>query len=172
MLVVLSSLRKQAEQAMRSKPVSSTPPWSLHQLLPLGSCPVWVPVLTSFSDEQWGITKPFLSRLALVMVFCRNSKPNMTVLFIALWMLSYAWIHSMCPKCVWQKNKNKQNPKQNKTFNVERVPLKTSFDLSWRIFQMLIKRVCIMRLLGGIFSRWVLYSLSLWCSITPVFPRE
>ena len=26
-LVVLGSLRKQAEQAMRSKPVSSTPPW-------------------------------------------------------------------------------------------------------------------------------------------------
>jgi hypothetical protein len=28
------------------------PPRAQHQLLPLGSCPVWVPVLTSFSDEQ------------------------------------------------------------------------------------------------------------------------
>ena len=31
-LVVLGSIRKQVEQVMRSKPVSSTPPWSLHQL--------------------------------------------------------------------------------------------------------------------------------------------
>ena len=36
-LVVLGSIRKQAEQAMRSKPVSSTPPWPLLQLLPPGS---------------------------------------------------------------------------------------------------------------------------------------
>ena len=50
-LVVLGSIRK-AEQAMGSKPVSSTLPWPLHQLLPPGSCPVEVPVLTSFSDEQ------------------------------------------------------------------------------------------------------------------------
>jgi hypothetical protein len=39
-LVVFGSIRKQAEQAMRSKPVSSTLPWSLHQLLPPGSCPL------------------------------------------------------------------------------------------------------------------------------------
>jgi hypothetical protein len=32
-LVVLGSIRKQAEQARGSKPVSSIPPWSLHQLL-------------------------------------------------------------------------------------------------------------------------------------------
>ena len=38
-LVVLGSIRKQAEQAMRSKIASSIPPWALHQLLPLGSCP-------------------------------------------------------------------------------------------------------------------------------------
>ena len=39
-LVVLGSIRKQAEQAMVSKPVSSSiPPWSLHQLLPPGSSP-------------------------------------------------------------------------------------------------------------------------------------
>jgi hypothetical protein len=51
-LVALGSIRKQAEQARRSKPVSSTPPWSLHQLLPPSFCPVRVPVLTSFGDEQ------------------------------------------------------------------------------------------------------------------------
>ena len=33
-LVVLGSIKKQAEQAMGSKPVSSTPPWPLFQLLP------------------------------------------------------------------------------------------------------------------------------------------
>jgi hypothetical protein len=32
-LVVLGSIRKQAEQARRSKPVSNIPPWPLHQLL-------------------------------------------------------------------------------------------------------------------------------------------
>ena len=32
-LVVLDSIRKQAEQARGSKPVSKIPPWPLHQLL-------------------------------------------------------------------------------------------------------------------------------------------
>jgi hypothetical protein len=32
-LVLLGSLRKQAEQATGNKPVSSIPPWPLHQLL-------------------------------------------------------------------------------------------------------------------------------------------
>jgi hypothetical protein len=32
-LVVLGSIRKQAEQASGSKPVSNIPPWPLHQLL-------------------------------------------------------------------------------------------------------------------------------------------
>jgi hypothetical protein len=32
-LVVLGSIRKQTEQARGSKPVSSIPPWPLHQLL-------------------------------------------------------------------------------------------------------------------------------------------
>ena len=36
--VILVSIRKQTEQAMRSKHVSSTPPQPLHQLLPPGSC--------------------------------------------------------------------------------------------------------------------------------------
>ena len=38
-LVVLGAIRKQAEQAMMSKPVSSTScVWPLHLLLPLDSC--------------------------------------------------------------------------------------------------------------------------------------
>jgi hypothetical protein len=36
---VLSSIRKQAEEAKGSKPVSSTSPWLLYQLLPPGSSP-------------------------------------------------------------------------------------------------------------------------------------
>jgi hypothetical protein len=32
-MVVLGSIRKQAEQGRRSKPVSNIPPWPLHQLL-------------------------------------------------------------------------------------------------------------------------------------------
>jgi hypothetical protein len=32
-LVVLGSIRKQAEQARGSKPVKNIPPWPLHQLL-------------------------------------------------------------------------------------------------------------------------------------------
>ena len=36
-LVVLGAIGNQDEQAMRSKPVSSTPSCPLHQLLPLGS---------------------------------------------------------------------------------------------------------------------------------------
>jgi hypothetical protein len=32
-LVVLGSIRKQAEQARGSKPVSNIPPWPLHHLL-------------------------------------------------------------------------------------------------------------------------------------------
>jgi hypothetical protein len=36
-LVVLGSVRKQAEQATGRKPESSVPPWALHQLLPPGS---------------------------------------------------------------------------------------------------------------------------------------
>ena len=37
--MVLGALRKQAEQTMRNKPVSSPCPWPLHQLLSPGSCP-------------------------------------------------------------------------------------------------------------------------------------
>ena len=48
--VVLGSIRKQAEQAMRNKPLSSTPPWPLYH-----SC-LQVPALTSLSGvgpESW-----------------------------------------------------------------------------------------------------------------------
>lgn len=47
----LSSIRKQAEDAMGSKPVNSSHPWPLHQLLPPHSCPAWVPAITIFDSE-------------------------------------------------------------------------------------------------------------------------
>jgi hypothetical protein len=49
-LVVLYFIGKQVKQATRSKPVSSSSLWLLHQVLPPGSCPFWVPVLASFND--------------------------------------------------------------------------------------------------------------------------
>ena len=39
-LMVLAAIRKQAKQAMKSKPVSNILLWPMHQLLPPGSCPV------------------------------------------------------------------------------------------------------------------------------------
>lgn len=45
--VVLSYTKKQAEQAMKSKPISVVFPWSLYQFLP------WVLALTSLNDSPW-----------------------------------------------------------------------------------------------------------------------
>jgi hypothetical protein len=77
-LMVLGSIIK---QAMRSKPVSSTPPQPLHQLLPPGSSPICIPVLTSFNDGlQCGNVSqinPFLPNLLSVMIFYHsNSNPK------------------------------------------------------------------------------------------------
>jgi hypothetical protein len=51
--VVLDSIRKQAEQARGSKPVSNTPPWSLHQLLLPALCEFqsWLPLVMNSSVE-------------------------------------------------------------------------------------------------------------------------
>ena len=51
--MVLGSIRKQTEGAIRRKPVSTTPLWPLHQLLPPRPCPAWVLDWISFDDEQW-----------------------------------------------------------------------------------------------------------------------
>jgi hypothetical protein len=60
-LMVLGAIRKQAEQAMKSKPVGRTPPWALHQLLPQ--------VLSVTSLDGRPFSSPSLLRLLLVMVF-------------------------------------------------------------------------------------------------------
>ena len=49
-LVGVGSIIKQTEQAFLGKLVNSTRPRPLHQFLPLGSCAVCIPVLTSFND--------------------------------------------------------------------------------------------------------------------------
>jgi hypothetical protein len=45
----------------------------LHQFLPPGSCPIWIPVLTSSDDEQWCVKvsqiNHLLSKLLLAMLF-------------------------------------------------------------------------------------------------------
>jgi hypothetical protein len=52
-LVVLGSIRKQIEQARRSKPVSSILPWPLHQLLvpDLLEFQSWLPLVMNSSME-------------------------------------------------------------------------------------------------------------------------
>lgn len=56
-LVFPGSLRKQTEETMGSKPVSNSPPWPLHQFLPL------VPALFEFlSDFLWWITVTWKNR--------------------------------------------------------------------------------------------------------------
>jgi hypothetical protein len=71
--------RNQAEQTSDIKTLSRTPPWSLYQLLPPDSFPVWVPVLTSFDDKEWcgsiSKIKCFPSQVALVML-CHHSYNN------------------------------------------------------------------------------------------------
>ena len=68
LLVVYGSIRKWAEQSMMSNPVSNTPPLPLHHFMPTGSCPLWVSVLASCSDEIWWwknkSSKPLLPQLA------------------------------------------------------------------------------------------------------------
>ena len=74
--VVLDAVRQQAEQAMGSNPVSSTPPWPLHQLLPPGSSLdflSWLPLTTKAGDE----IEPFPSKLLRLIVFMQQEKRSL-----------------------------------------------------------------------------------------------
>ena len=51
--MALDSIRKQTEKAMRSNAVSITLPWRLHQPLPIGFCPAWVPAFTVIWANLW-----------------------------------------------------------------------------------------------------------------------
>ena len=75
-LVVLGSIRKKAEQAMRNKPAGRTSPWLLHQFLPcLTSCPDFLQWWSMMQKHK--LNKPFPSQAALVMEFHHsNSSPS------------------------------------------------------------------------------------------------
>ena len=80
-LVVLAYIRKQTEQAIGNKSVSSTPSWLLYQLLPLGSYLARVTAFTDFDNEVLlyapvSEISPFLSNLLLAMGF-RHSNSNL-----------------------------------------------------------------------------------------------
>jgi hypothetical protein len=73
-LLVLGSIRKQVEQAMKSKPVSSALPWPLHQLLPSGPC--------VFEFLSW------FPSIRTVIWKCKSNKPFLyKILFLGGWVL-------------------------------------------------------------------------------------
>jgi hypothetical protein len=81
-LVVLGSIGKQAEQAMRSKPVSGRHPSKvLYQLLLPGSVSASVPILAVFNgeplSENVGKINPSLPNLLLVLVFHNNIRKKL-----------------------------------------------------------------------------------------------
>lgn len=49
-ILVLCATRERIDQAIMSKPISTTPLWSLHKLLSSGPAKFWIPALTSFSQ--------------------------------------------------------------------------------------------------------------------------
>ena len=45
-----------------------------------------------------------------------------------------------------------------------------AYDLSWTIFHMCLKRMCILLLLDGMFTKCLLGSYGLMCNLSPIFP--
>jgi hypothetical protein len=98
-------IRKQAKQALGSKPVSSTPPWPLHQLLSLDSCSVWVPVLISFNDGlhcgSVSQINPFIPKLLWGWCVIAAKKPRLREIWFFLvdlliflcFFYSYLWMN-------------------------------------------------------------------------------
>lgn len=79
--MVQRCLRKQAEQAIRSKPISSILPWSLLQSIPLGPCLQflpWIPLMMDCSVEKlWAEISPSFLKLLSFMVLCGSHRnPN------------------------------------------------------------------------------------------------
>lgn len=92
-------MRKQAEQAMGSNPVSSTPLWPLPELLPPGFYPASLAVLTDFL--WWWTNSDFLYRVALAMVFHpsdSNLKIGISDLMVCK-MYSKWWHETTPPYC-------------------------------------------------------------------------
>lgn len=88
-MVVTDSIRKQAGQARKNKPISSTPTWLMYQLLLLYSCPVRGLILASCNDGlQCGTLRqmnPFLSNFLLVIGFYHsNNKPKILIIYLSM----------------------------------------------------------------------------------------
>ena len=49
-VVVLRAMRKQAEQVHVTKSLGKTLPWAMHQILPSGSCTIWLRYMIFLSD--------------------------------------------------------------------------------------------------------------------------
>lgn len=67
-LVALGFLRQQAEQALKSKPVSTTPPWPLLQSLPPAFCfkfRSWLPSIIDCKPGNESGVSPFFLQVAL-----------------------------------------------------------------------------------------------------------
>lgn len=72
--VVLSFVKQQAEIAVKSKPVNSIPPWSLHQFLPSGSCfrlVSWSPWMTNCDLDVHQIN-PFFLKVSMSECFFKT----------------------------------------------------------------------------------------------------
>lgn len=78
-------------EALRSKPVGNTPPWSLQQLMPPGFYPVWVPCpdFLEFKTEIWKHkpNKSFPPDFSLVVLITAIDTQRQH--FIILWLLLY-----------------------------------------------------------------------------------
>jgi hypothetical protein len=93
-LVVLDSIREQAEQTRGSKPVSNIPPWPLHQLLlpDLVEFQSWLP---GWWTAMWKCkqNKPFPPQfVSWLWCLCRNRNPKTGFLCIALAVLELAFV--------------------------------------------------------------------------------
>jgi hypothetical protein len=78
-LLVLDSMREQAEWARGSKPVSNIFLWPLHQLLLPVLCEFqsWLPLVMNSNVQSVSLINPFLSDLLLGHDFlCRNTNPD------------------------------------------------------------------------------------------------
>jgi hypothetical protein len=77
-LVLLGSIKKQAEKASKQQPfpsLKSPPPhptWSLHQLLPPGSSPAWAHIITNGCETKLDFSLCDIFRIIYLLVKCQE----------------------------------------------------------------------------------------------------
>jgi len=106
-LMVLGSIRKQAEQAMRNRPVSSTPPWPLLQFLPPDSCLELLPWLPSVEECSLRVVtwNTFFPKMLLV-AMCSTAKETKTDVHVGKWEKVLQAVYGMNPG-MWHPRKEK-----------------------------------------------------------------